>query len=117
MLSICPFLPGNLHRDVQPNCQIGRCAVLSFGLSLAAWPDKVIGWSAQSLVYVTSSNGISVIDTREKKVVDLIPGPSLPTAVSPNGKHVYAFGPSTSDLVFNISVIDARMTRLWPRFR
>jgi YVTN family beta-propeller protein len=108
MLSICPLPPGNLHREVQTNRQIGRCAILALGLSLAAWPDKVIGWTAQSLVYVTSSNGISVIDTSENKVVDLIPGPSLPTAVSPNGKHVYAFGPSTSDLVFNISVIDAR---------
>jgi YVTN family beta-propeller protein len=93
---------------MQMNRQIGRCAILALGLSLAAWPDKVIGWTEQSLAYVTSSNGISVIDTGENKVVDLIPGPSLPTAVAPNGKLVYAFGPSTSDLVFNISVIDAR---------
>jgi len=108
MLPICPHLTGNLHRDVQTNRLIGRCAILALGLSLATWPDKVIGWTRQSMAYVTSSNGISVIDTRENKVVDLIPGPSLPTAVAPNGKYVYAFGPSTSDLVFNISVIDAK---------
>jgi YVTN family beta-propeller protein len=108
MRAICPLSPGNLDRDVQTNRQIGRCAILALGLSLATWPDNVIGWTEQSLAYVTSGNGISVIDTRENKVVDLIPGPSLPTAVAPNGKHVYAFGPSTSDLVFNISVIDAK---------
>jgi YVTN family beta-propeller protein len=102
------FLLPSLLRDVQTNLQIGGGAILAFGLSLAAWPDQLMAWTGQPLAYVTSSNGISVIDTSENKVVDLIPGPSLPTAVAPNGKHVYAFGPSTSDLVFNISVIDAR---------
>ena len=107
MRPICPLPPSNLHRDLQTNRQMGRCAILALGLSLAAWPDKVIGWTRQSSAYVTSSNDISVIDTGDNKVVDIIPGPPLPTAVAPNGKHVYAFGPNTSDLVFNISVIDA----------
>jgi YVTN family beta-propeller protein len=106
MLPICPFLIGNLRRYLQTNRLIGRWAILTLGLSLAAWPDQMIAWSGQSLAYVTSTGGISVIDTSENKVVDLIPGPSLPTAVSLNGKHLYAFGPSSSDLVFNISVID-----------
>jgi YVTN family beta-propeller protein len=102
-----PIYPLNLHRDVQTNRRIGPCAVLALGLSLMAWSDKVIGWTGQPLAYVTSSNGISVIDTGDNQVVDTIPSPSLPTAVAPNGKHIYAFGPNTSDFVFNISVIDA----------
>jgi len=72
-----------------------------------AGPGEALAWTGQPLAYVTSSNGISVIDTGDNKVVDTIPGPALPTAVAPDGKHLYAFGPSTSDLVFNISVIDA----------
>jgi YVTN family beta-propeller protein len=81
--------------------------VVATGLGAMAGPGEALAWTGQPLAYVTSSNGISVIDTGDNKVVDTIPGPALPTAVAPDGKHLYAFGPSTSDLVFNISVIDA----------
>ncbi|HET9377945.1 MAG TPA: YncE family protein [Chthoniobacterales bacterium] len=66
-----------------------------------------MAWTGQPLAYVTGSNGISVIDTGDNKVVDTILGPASSTAVAPDGKHVYALGPSTSDLVVNVSVIDA----------
>jgi YVTN family beta-propeller protein len=79
----------------------------AIGLGTMAWPDEALAWTGQPLAYVTSSNGISVIDTGDNKVVDTILGPALPTAVAPDGKHLYAFGLSASDLVFNISVIDA----------
>ena len=65
-----------------------------------------MAWTGQPLAYVTSSDGISVIDTGDNKVVDTIRASALPTAVAPDGKHLYAFG-SASDLVANISVIDA----------
>ncbi len=81
--------------------------VLAAGLGAIAGSGEALAWTGQPLAYVTSSNGISVIDTGDNKVVDTIPGPALPTAVAPDGKHVYAFGPESSDLVFNISVIDA----------
>jgi len=58
------------------------------------------------LAYVTSTDGISVIDTGDNKIVDTIPSCST-AAVTPDGKHVYAFGPNTSDFQFNIFVIDA----------
>ena len=77
------------------------------GAGRDAWPGEALAWTGQPLVYVTSSDGISVIDTGDNRVVDTIPGLASPTAVAPDGKHVYAFGPNTSDLVFNISVIDA----------
>ncbi len=48
----------------------------------------------------------SVIDTGDNEVVDTIPGAG-PAIVTPDGKQVYAFGPSTSDFVWNLSVIDA----------
>src|SRR6202020_1913647 len=54
-----------------------------------------------------SSAGISVIDTGDNKVVDTIHASSSSVAVGSDGKHIYVFGPSTSDFVFNISVIDA----------
>jgi YVTN family beta-propeller protein len=70
-----------------------------------AWPSGAMALTGQPLAYVTSGDGILVIDTGDDKVVDTIPGPALPTAVAPDGKHLYAFG-SASDLVANISVID-----------
>jgi YVTN family beta-propeller protein len=82
-------------------------AILAMGLWATARPGQALAWTGKPLAYVTSSDGISVIDTGDNKVVDTILGPAFPAAVTPDGKHVYAFGPSTSDLVFNISVIDA----------
>jgi hypothetical protein len=81
--------------------------ILAMSLGGMAGPGQALAWTGQPLAYVTSSGGISVIDTGDNKVVDKIPGPGFPAAVSPDGKHVYTFGPSTSNLVFNISVIDA----------
>jgi YVTN family beta-propeller protein len=75
-------------------------------LVLMTWPGVSWAWTGQPLAYVTSTNGISVIDTGDNKVVDTIPGFAAPIAVAPDGKHLYAFGAATSDFVFNISVID-----------
>jgi DNA-binding beta-propeller fold protein YncE len=60
---------------------------------MMTWPNEALGWTGQPLVYVSSNDGILVIDSGDNKVVDTISGPS-PTAVAPDGKHVYAFGPS-----------------------
>ncbi len=77
------------------------------GLGIMTWPNEALAWTGRPLAYVSSNDGILVIDTGDNKVVDTISGPSSPTAVAPDGKHVYAFGPSTSALVLNISVINA----------
>ena len=81
-------------------------AILAIGLGAMATPGEGLAWTGKPLVYVTGSDGISVIDTGDNKVVDTILGPAFPAAVTPDGKHLYTFGPRTSDLVFNISVID-----------
>jgi YVTN family beta-propeller protein len=75
-------------------------------LAAMVWPGEALASTGQPFAYVTSSNGISVIDTGDNMIVDRIPGPASPTAVAPDGKYIYAFGPSTSDVVLNISVID-----------
>ena len=82
-------------------------AILTMGLGAMAWPGEAGAWTGQPLAYVTGSAGISVIDTGDNEVVDTIHTSSSSVAVAPDGKHIYVFGPSTSDLVFNISVIDA----------
>jgi YVTN family beta-propeller protein len=82
-------------------------AILAMGLGAMAWPGEARAWTGQPLAYVTSSAGISVIDTGDNKVVATIHASSSSVAVAPDGKHIYVFGPSTSDFVFNISVIDA----------
>jgi YVTN family beta-propeller protein len=94
-------------RSLRANRFAALWAMVATGLGAMAGRGEALPWTGQPLAYVTSSNGISVIDTGDNQVVDTIPGPALPTAVAPDGKHVYAFGPSNSDLVFNISVIDA----------
>src|SRR6266446_286664 len=94
-------------RSLRGSCFAALWVMLAMGLGALAWPGEVLAWTGQPLAYVTSSNGISVIDTGDNTVVDTILGPALPSAVTPDGRHVYAFGPSTSDFVFNISVIDA----------
>jgi hypothetical protein len=80
--------------------------MIGIGLGIIAWPDQAQGWTGQPLAYVTSTDGISVIDTGDNKIVDTIRFCST-AAVAPDGKHVYAFGPNTSDFEFNIFVIDA----------
>ena len=81
--------------------------MVATGLGAMSWPGEALAWTGQPFVYVSSNDGILVIDTGDNKVVDTILGPASPTAVAPDGKHVYAFGPNTSDLVLNISAIDA----------
>jgi YVTN family beta-propeller protein len=93
--------------DLRATSLAALWGMLAMGLGVMAWPGEALAWTGQPLAYVTGSDGISVIDTGDNKVVDTIPGFDSPTAVAPDGKHVYAFGPATSDLVFNISVIDA----------
>ena len=80
---------------------------LAMGVGVMTWPSEALAWTGQPLAYVSSSDGTLVIDTGDNKVVDTISGPSSPTAVALDGKHIYAFGPSTSELVLNISVINA----------
>ena len=70
-----------------------------------AWTGQALAWTGKPLAYVTNSDGISVIDTGDNKVVDTIPIRTN-AAVTPDGKRLYAFGPSTSDFVFNVSVIN-----------
>jgi YVTN family beta-propeller protein len=82
-------------------------AIVAMSLGAIACPGEAQAWTGQSLAYVTGGAGISVIDTGDNKVVDTIHASSSSIAVAPDGKHIYVFGPSTSDLVFNISVIDA----------
>jgi len=80
--------------------------MIAMGLGIIAWPGQAPAWTGMPLAYVTSTDGISVIDTGDNKIVDTIPSCST-AAVTPDGKHVYAFGPNTSDFQFNIFVIDA----------
>jgi DNA-binding beta-propeller fold protein YncE len=70
-----------------------------------AWTGQALAWTGKPLAYVTNSDGISVIDIGDNKVVDTIPIRTN-AAVTPDGKRLYAFGPSTSDFVFNVSVIN-----------
>jgi DNA-binding beta-propeller fold protein YncE len=93
--------------DLRATSLVARWGMLAMGLGVMALPGEALAWTGQPLAYVTSSDGILVIDTGDNKVVDTIPGIASPVAVAPDGKHVYAFGPATSDFVFNISVIDA----------
>jgi YVTN family beta-propeller protein len=93
--------------DLRATSLVALWGLLAMGLGVMAWPGEALAWTGQPLAYVTSSDGISVIDTGDNRVVDTIPGIASPVAVAPDGKHVYAFGPATSDFVFNISVIDA----------
>ncbi len=81
-------------------------AILATSLGAMVWAGEARAWTGQPLAYVTSSAGISVIDTGDNSVVDTIHASSSSVAVAPDGKHLYVFGPSTSDFVFNISVID-----------
>jgi YVTN family beta-propeller protein len=98
-------LSGN--RSSTANCLGVQWAILAMGLGAMAWPGEVRAWTGQPLAYVTSSAGVSVIDTGDNQVVNTIHASSSSVAVAPDGKHIYVFGPSTSDFVFNISVIDA----------
>ena len=81
-------------------------AAASLTVLALATSGQALAWTGQPLAYVTSGDGISVIDTGDNEVVDTIPSAG-PAAVTPDGKRVYAFGPSTSDFVWNLSVIDA----------
>jgi len=98
-------LSGN--RSSKANCLGVQWAILAMGMGAMAWPGEVRAWTGQPLAYVTSNAGISVIDTGDNQVVDTIHASSSSVAVAPDGKHIYVFGPSTSDFVFNISVLDA----------
>jgi DNA-binding beta-propeller fold protein YncE len=93
--------------DLRATSLVALWGMLAMGLGVMAWPGEALAWTGQPLAYVTSSDGISVIDTGDNRVVDTIPGIASRVAVAPDGKHIYAFGPATSDFVFNISVIDA----------
>ena len=108
MHPICalPLSNPNSRRDVQAIRQIALLAMLALGLGLMVWPGEATALTGQPLAYVTSSNGITVIDTGDNKVVDTISAAPLPAAVTPDGKHLYAFSSTSSDFVFNISVID-----------
>ena len=51
---------------------------LAIGLGIMTWPSEALAWTGQPLAYVSSNDGILVIDTGDNKVVDTIPGPSSP---------------------------------------
>jgi YVTN family beta-propeller protein len=106
MRPISPLPPVNPHRGVPANRRLARWAIFAIGLGAVPWPDEAVALTGQPLAYVSSSNGIAVIDTGDNQVVDTIPAAPLPAAVTPDGKHLYAFAPNSSDFVFNISVID-----------
>jgi YVTN family beta-propeller protein len=93
--------------DLRATSLLALWGTLAMGVGVMTWPSEALAWTGQPLAYVSSSDGTLVIDTGDNKVVDTISGPSSPTAVASDGKHVYAFGPSTSELVLNISVINA----------
>jgi hypothetical protein len=57
--------------------------VVLWAMWAMAWPSGAMALTGQPLAYVTSGDGILVIDTGDDKVVDTIPGPALPTAVAP----------------------------------
>jgi DNA-binding beta-propeller fold protein YncE len=61
-------------------------AIVAMGLGAMAWPGESRAWTGQPLAYVTSSAGISVIDTGDNKVVDTIRASSSSVAVAPDGK-------------------------------
>jgi YVTN family beta-propeller protein len=90
----------NGSRSSRASCSAALSAMLAI-----AWAGEALAWTGQPLAYVTNSDGISVIDTGDNKVVDTIPIRTN-AAVTPDGKRLYAFGPSTSDFVFNVSVIN-----------
>jgi YVTN family beta-propeller protein len=92
---------------MQANRHPAQSVVFAMGLGAMVWAGQASALTGQPLAYVTSSNGITVIDTGDNQVVDTIVGPSLPAAVTPDGKQVYAFASISSDLVFNLSVINA----------
>ena len=92
---------------MRANRHPAQSVIFAMGLGTMVWAGQAPALTGQPLAYVTSSNGIAVIDTGDNLVVDTIAGPSLPAAVTPDGKQVYAFAPITSDLIFNISVINA----------
>jgi YVTN family beta-propeller protein len=92
---------------MRANRHQAQSVVFALGLGALVWAGQASALTGQPLAYVTSSNGIAVIDTGDNQVVDTITGPSLPAAVTSDGKQVYAFAPISSDLIFNISVINA----------
>jgi YVTN family beta-propeller protein len=92
---------------MRANRHAAQWIVFLLGLEAICWAAQASALTGQPLAYVTASNGIAVIDTGDNQVVDTIIGPSLPAAVTPDGKQIYAFAPSSSDLVFNVSVINA----------
>jgi YVTN family beta-propeller protein len=106
MRPISPLSAGNPHRRLRANRQATRSAIFAVGLGAMVCPGEAIALAGQPLAYITSSNGIAVVDTGDNQIVDTIPAAPLPAAVTPDGKHVYAFAPNNSDFVFNISVID-----------
>lgn len=92
-------------RSVEPRRPMALWVTLVMGIFAVAWPAEVKAWTGQPLAYVTSANGISVIDTGDNLVVDTITCCSV-AAVAPDGKYLYAGG-ATTDRQISISIIDA----------
>jgi YVTN family beta-propeller protein len=80
--------------------------LIAISWGVMARPGQALALTGQPLAYVTNSGGISVIDTGDNKVIDEIPGRGYPAVVTPDGKFIYTIGPDTSNLIFNVSVID-----------
>jgi YVTN family beta-propeller protein len=94
-----------VRRDLKSRPWARLLSTLVLLLGATSWPGAASAWTGQPLAYVSSASGILVIDTGDNKVVNTIPGPNLPTALSSDGKYLFTFGPA-SDLVANITVIN-----------
>jgi len=87
--------------DLRASCFAALWGMLAMGLGVMAWPGEALAWTGQPLVYVTGSDGISVIDTGDNEVVDTIPGFAspiapgfaFPIAVAPDGNTSTPLGP------------------------
>ncbi len=64
--------------DLRSTSLLAVWGTLAMGLGIMTWPNEALAWTGWPLAYVSSNDGILVIDTGDKKVVDTISGPSSP---------------------------------------
>jgi hypothetical protein len=83
--------------DLRATSLVALWGLLAMGLGVMVWPGEALAWTGQPLAYVTSSDGISVIDTEDNRVVDTIPGNgdqslndgSRAIAANPDGSTIF----------------------------
>jgi hypothetical protein len=91
---------------VQSFSAVAFRTVLILGLWATASSGQAMAWTGQPLVYATTVNGISVIDTGSNALLGTIPCCGG-AAVAPDGKLVFAVNNINSSTVITVSVIDA----------